>query len=136
MPLGTTRGRAGRAAKVNSSLWFAERDARSAQQEKKFAGPEQNVQQAPTLQIGEVLALQANVQRFARAFLDERAHRRQCDRIFADFLPARIHTFQFAVATREKMIQTKSLLIQGSNRGAVASTLAAVSFPHVCIHLA
>jgi hypothetical protein len=38
------------------------------------------------------------------------------------------------VATEEKMVQAKSLLIQGSSRGAVTSSLAAVSFAKFCIH--
>ena len=68
------------------------------------------------------------------AFLDEGAHGSEVYALFAGFLAARIHGLQLRVAAKEEMIQAKSLLIQGNSRGAVTSTLAAVSFRKLRIH--
>jgi len=50
---------------------LGEGEARGAQQEEEFAGPEQNVQQAAALEIGQALGMQADVEGLSRAFFDE-----------------------------------------------------------------
>jgi len=88
--------------------------------------------------------LQANVERFARAFFNERAHGGKVDGIFAKLLAARIDGFETGVTALEKMVQAKSLVIfgvnspygEGNNRGAIASAFTADSVGRLRNHLA
>ena len=116
--------------------FIAQSHAGGAQNQEELAGPEQNVQQAGALMIREILALEADFESLMGAFLDEGAHGSEVYALFAGFLAARIHGLQLRVAAKEEMIQAKSLLIQGNSRGAVTSTLAAVSFRNLRIHWA
>ena len=137
-------GGAGGAERLGGGDGFRQNDARGAEQEKQLAGPKQNVEQASALEIAEIFGLQADVERFARAFFHEGAHAGKVDGIFAKLLAARIDGFETCVTALEKMVQAKSLVIfrfhspygEGSNRGAIASAFAAVSVRKLCNHLA
>lgn len=59
------RGRAGGNLFVRGSYRFGEGEAWRAQQEEQLTGPKQNIQQAPALQIAQILGLQANIQRLS-----------------------------------------------------------------------
>ena len=72
--------------------------------------------------------MQADLESFLRAFFDEGAHGSEIHTLFAGFLAAGVNGLQLRVAAEKKMVQAKSLVIQGSSRGAVTSILAAVSF--------
>ena len=80
--------------------------------------------------------MQTNLEGLLRALFDEGAHGGEIHALFARFLAAWINGLQLRVATEKKMVQAKSLLIQGSSRGTVTSTLAAVSFRKFRIHRA
>ena len=87
-----------------------------AQKNEKFSGPQQNVQQAPALQIAEFRGAQAHVESLMRALLHERAHLRELRGFRRHTMSARIHAVQLFVAAPDKVIQAKILLSQGSNR--------------------
>jgi len=72
--------------------------------------------------------MQADLEGLLRAFFDEGPHGGQIDALFAGFLAARINGLQLRITAEKKMVQAKSLVIEGSSRGAVTSALAAVSF--------
>ncbi len=139
-----TRGGGAGGAKRLDGDGFRQNDAGSAQQEEQLAGPEKNVQQASALEIAQIFGLQTDVERFARAFFNERAHGREVDRVFAKLLATRIDGFETCVTALEKMIQAKSLLIFSSHspcgernyRGASTDALAAVSVRRLRNHLA
>src|SRR6202790_768861 len=61
----------------------------SPQQEKKFASPQKNVQQATALQIVEVFTMQGHIQGLPGTLLDKRPQRRQIERHAADPLAPR-----------------------------------------------
>ena len=109
-------------------------DARGAQENEEFAGPEQNVQQAPALKIREFFGMQADVQSLARTFLDERAHGREIRGSRREPPAAGIHGFEFLVAVVQEVVQAKILFIQRNNRGAATRNCAAVSFPRHWTH--
>jgi hypothetical protein len=88
----------------------------SAQQKKQLAGPEKNVQQAPALQIADVVAMQRHIESPPRALFDERAQRSEIKIHAPHFLAARIDTLQIFVAEFDEMVQSKILLSQGSYR--------------------
>jgi hypothetical protein len=111
------------------SYRLGEGEAWGAQQEEEFAGPEQNVQQTAALQIAQVLRLEADVEGFSRAFLDEGAHGGQVDGFNAEFAAAGINALESFIAAQKEMVQAESLAIQCSNRGPATSTHLAVSFP-------
>ena len=126
--------RAGRKPIVSGSYRLGERDPRRTQQEKQFASPKQNIQQAPALQIAQVLRLQADVQCLSRAFLDEGSHGGQVDGFSAELAPPRVKAFQLFITAQQKMVQAESLAIQCCNRGAATRTHPAVSLPNHRIH--
>lgn len=80
--------------------------------------------------------MQADFKRFLRALFDEGTHDGEIHARLARFSSARIKGLQPRIAAEKKMVQAKSLVIQGSSRGAVTSTLAAVSFRKFRIHRA
>lgn len=107
---------------------FGEREARGAQQEEEFAGPEQYIQQTATLEIGQVIGMEADVESLARALFDEGTHGGSVGGFRAEPAAARVQAFQLVVAAQQKVIQAKSLVIQLSNRGARTRSHTAVSF--------
>jgi len=109
-------------------------DARGAQENEEFAGPEQDVQQSSALEIGEILGMQADVQSLARTLLDKRAHGHDIRGNRRESPAAGIHGFEPLVAVLQEMVQAKILLIQGNNRGAATRSCAAVSFPRHWTH--
>jgi len=80
--------------------------------------------------------MQADFESPLRALFDEGAHGGQIHTLIAGFLAARIDGLQLGITAEKKMVQAKSLVIQGSSRGAVTSALTAVSFRKFCIHRA
>jgi hypothetical protein len=119
-------------------IWHRRRFRKSksggAQEEKEFPGPEQDVQQTPALQITQVLAVKADVQRFPRALLDERAHGGGIQGFRTEPAAARIQTFEPFIAPQKKVVQAKILVIQGSNRSARTRIHNAVSFSIFRVH--
>src|SRR5215470_5562556 len=110
--------RAGRLLRTFRGSGIRKRDPRRAQQNEEFTGPKENVQQTPALQIGEILRLQADLESFLGAFLDEGAQGGRVHGIFAELLSARVQRLESCVAPEQEVIQAESLLIQGGNRGA------------------
>ena len=80
--------------------------------------------------------MQADFESLLRTLFDEGAHGGEIHALFAGFLAARVNSLQLRITAEKKMVQAKSLVIQGSSRGAVTSTLAAVSFRKFRIHRA
>jgi len=80
------------------------------------------------------MAGSAKARRGARAFLNKGAHGGQIGALFAGFFAARVECLQLGVTAHKKMLQAKSLLIEGSSRGARASSLAAIPFCELPIH--
>lgn len=113
---------------------FRECEAGCAQEKKEFPGPEQDVQQTPTLQIAQVLAMEADVQRLARALFDKSAHGGGVHGLCAESAAPRIQAFEPLIAAQQEVVQAKILLIQGSSRGARTRIHAAVSFSMFRIH--
>ncbi len=113
---------------------MGEGEARGAQQEEEFAGPEQDVEQAAALEIGQILRLQADVESFAGAFLDESAHGGQVDGLGAELAAPRIKAFKLFITAQQEVVQAESLVIQCSNRGPATRTHPAVSLPMHRIH--
>lgn len=134
--LGVWRGHPFYAVRTSGDNGLRESDARGSKDQEQFAGPEQNIEQSRALEIGEVSAMQADLEGLLRALFDEGAHGGEIHALFAGFLAARINVLQLRVAPEQKMVQAKILAIQGSSRGAVTSILAAVSFRKVRIHRA
>src|SRR5712691_839639 len=98
------RGGAGGEVLVGRGYGLGEGEARSAQQEEEFAGPEQNVQQSAALEIGQALGMQADVERLSRAFLDEGAHGGQVDGFGgAELAAPRIKAFQLFITARQEV---------------------------------
>jgi hypothetical protein len=124
------------AAYIRRGGEIAERHTRGAKDEEQFAGPEQNIEQTRALEVRQTLGVQTDFESFLRALFDEGTHSGEIHTLFARFLAARVNGFQLRVAAEKKMVQAKILLIQGSSRGAVTSTLAAVSFRKFRIHRA
>jgi hypothetical protein len=87
-------------------------EAWDAQEDEEFAGPEQNIEQAAALEIAQVLRLEADVEGFSRAFLDEGAHGSEVDGIGGKFAAAGINALQLFVAAEQEMVQAESLVIQ------------------------
>jgi hypothetical protein len=87
----------------------------NAQQKKKFAGPQKNVQQAASLKIIDVVAVQGHIQSLPRALLDERPQRSEIEIRAIHLLAAGINTSQIFVAEIDEVVQTKILLSQGSH---------------------
>jgi hypothetical protein len=113
---------------------FAESEARCAQQKEKLAGPEQDVQKTPALEIAQVRRVQADVERFSRALLDERAHGGRVQGLCAELAAAGIQALEPLVAPQQKVVQAKILVIQSSNRGARTRIHAAASFSMFRVH--
>jgi hypothetical protein len=113
---------------------FGEFETGSAQEKKEFTSPEQDVQQTPTLQIAQVLAVEADVQRFPRALLDESAHGGGVHGLRAELAAAGIQAFEPFIAPQQKVVQAKILVIQSSHRGARTRIHVAASFSIVRVH--
>lgn len=113
---------------VARSHGFCEREAGGAQEKEEFAGPEQNVQQTAALEIGQVVGMEADIKSLAGTFLNESAHGRCVEGFRAEPAAARIQALQLVVAAQKKVIQTKILAIQLSNRGPRTRSHTAVSF--------
>ena len=113
---------------------MGESEARGAQQDEEFAGPEQNVEQASALEIAQVFRVEARVEGFSRALLDEGAHGGRVDGFGGKPAAARVDVFQFFVTARQEVVQAESLAIQRCNRGAATRTHPAVSLPPHRIH--
>lgn len=86
-----------------------------AQQQKEFAGPEQNVQEAAALQIVDGLIMQGHIQCPARALLDEGPQGREVHRQTARLLAPGIDSLQTFVAEFYEVIQAKILLSKCSH---------------------
>src|SRR5438132_1118464 len=71
--------------------------------------------------------MQADVEGFSRAFLDESAHGGYVDGFGAELAAPRIKAFELFVTARQEVVQAESLVIQGSNRGPATRTHPAVS---------
>ncbi len=128
-------GGAGGEVLVGRGYGLGEGETRGAQQEEEFAGPEQNVQQAAALKIGQALGMQADVEGLSRAFFDEGAHGRQVHGFGgAELAAPRIKAFELFITARQEVAQAKSLVIQCSNRGPAARTHPAVSIRKHRIH--
>jgi hypothetical protein len=121
-------GGAGENRCIGGGNGLGDREARSAQEKEEFAGPEQDVQQTAALEIGQVVGMEADVESFAGALLDEGAHGGRVESFRAEPAAARIQALQFVVAAQKKVIQAKILVIQLSNRGARTRSHTAVSF--------
>jgi hypothetical protein len=119
-------GGAGGELLIGGSDGLGEGETRSAQQEEQFAGPEQNVQQATALKIGQAPGLQADVEGFSRAFLDEGAHGGNVDGLGAELAAPRLEIFQPFITARQEVVQAESLAIQGSDCGPATRTHPAV----------
>src|SRR5260370_6368255 len=129
------RGGGGSGVVVGRGYGLGEGEARGAQQEEEFAGPEQNVQQAAALKIGQALGMQADVEGLSRAFLDEGAHGRQVHGFGgAELTAPRIKAFQLFITTRQEVVQAESLVIQCCNIRAATRTHPAVSTRKHRIH--
>src|SRR5260370_15842717 len=129
------RSGAGGEMLVGRGYGLGESEARGTQQEEEFAGPEQNVQQAAALKIGQGLGMQADVEGLSRAFLDESAHGRQVDGFGGAKLAApRCQAFQLFLTARQEVVQAESLVIQCCNRGAATRSHPAVSTRKHRIH--
>lgn len=83
-----------------------------AQQKKKFAGPQQDVQQAAPLQIVEVFAMQGDIQSSPGTFFNERPQGREVDRDTSRLLASWIDALQVFVAEINEVVQAKILLSQ------------------------
>jgi hypothetical protein len=105
---------AGDQASVNEVVFLQdgirETARRGAQQKKKFASPEQNVQQAAALQVIDVPAMQGHIQRPARALLDEGPQGRELHRQTTLSLAPGIDSLQIFVAEFYEVVQAKILL--------------------------
>ena len=132
--LGMQTGGAGGELTFGGRHGLGEGEAWGAQQEEKFTGPEQNVQQAAALKIGESLRLQADVEGFSGAFLAESAHGAQVNGISGQLPASRVTPLKPFVATLQEVVQAENLVIQSSNRGAATRTHPAISFPKDRIH--
>ena len=97
---------------LGGSHRLGERETWSAQQEEEFTGPEQDVQQAAALKIAQILRLQADVERFPRAFFDEGAHCGQVYGFSGEPAATRIKTFKPFITTLQEVVQAESLVIQ------------------------
>ena len=113
---------------------LGEGQARNAQEEEEFAGPEQNIEQTAALKIGQVSGLQADVEGLAGTFFDESAHSREIDRFGGEFAAAGIKAFEPFITAQQEMVQAESFAIQCCNRGAATRTHRAVSLPMQRIH--
>ena len=132
--LETRRSGANGKLRLRGNHRLGEGEARGAQQEEEFTGPEQNVQQAAALEIAQVFRLQADVEGFSRAFLDEGAHGRQVDGFGGELAAAGIKALEPFITAQQEVVQAESLAIQCSNRGAATRTHAAVTCPKHRIH--
>src|SRR5260370_2494894 len=129
------RSGAGGEVLVGRGYGCSEGEARGAHQEEEFAGPEQNVQKAAALEIGQALGMQADVEGLSRAFLDEGAHGRQVHGLGgAELTAPRIKAFQLFITTRQEVVQAESLVIQCSNPGPVTRPHPSLSTPHHPLH--
>jgi hypothetical protein len=91
---------------------LGEREARGAQQEEQFTCPEQDIQQASALKIGQTLRLKADVERLSRAFFDKGAHIGQVSGLNAEPAASRIKAFKLFITTQQEVVQAESLVIQ------------------------
>jgi hypothetical protein len=111
-----------------------ESEARGAQEKKQFSGPEQDVQKTSPLQITQVLAMETDVERLPGALLDKGSHGSGIKGLGAETAAPGIQAFEPFIATKQKVVQAKILLVQRSNCGFRTRIHSAVSFSIVCIH--
>ena len=89
-----------------------ETEPRGPQQKEEFASPEQDVQKTPSFQIAQVLAMEADVEGFAGALLDEGSHGSRIQGFRAEPAAPGIQAFKLGITAQEEMIQAKLLLIE------------------------
>jgi hypothetical protein len=88
-------------ATIRGSHGFGESEPRCPQQKKQLSGPEQNVQQTPSLQIVQVFALEAQVESLAGTLFSESTHRGQVDGLGAEFAAPGIQTLELFVVAQQ-----------------------------------
>jgi hypothetical protein len=106
------RSQAGKHAIVLFQKGIRETACWGAQQKKKFAGPQKNVQQTAALQIVDIFTVQGHVQRPPRTLLNEGPQRGEIERHASGLLAPGIDTLQIFVAEFYEMVQAKILLSQ------------------------
>jgi hypothetical protein len=89
---------------LGRSYGFGDGVARCTQDEEQLTGPEEYVQKAAALKIGEALGLQTYIERFAGALFHKRAHGSQVDLFGAKAAPARVDSFEFVVAAQQEVV--------------------------------
>jgi len=77
---------------------------RGAQQKKKFTCPQQDVQQAATLKIVEVFAMQGNIQSSPGTFFYERTESSEVERETARALASRVDALQVFVTELNEVV--------------------------------
>jgi hypothetical protein len=127
-------GGAGGQVIFRGSHGLREGEARDAQKEKEFAGPEQDIEQAAALEIAQVFRLEADVESFSGAFLDEGAHGGDVEGFGVELAAAGINALELFVTAEQKVVQAESLVIQRCNCGAATRTHLADSLPMQRIH--
>jgi hypothetical protein len=113
---------------------FGESEPWGPQQEEKFPGPEQDVQKTPSLQIAQVLAMEADVERLPGTLLDKSSHGSRIERFRAEPAAPGIQVLKLFIATQQEVVQAKILLIQFGDRGARTRIHIAASFSMFRIH--
>jgi hypothetical protein len=119
---------------INRSSRRREGKAGNTQEQEEFTGPEEDVKETPSLQIAQIIAVQANVEGLARALLNEGTHGCRIESLRAETPAPGIQTLELVIATQQEMIQAKILLAQRSNWGARTRIHATVAFSLFCIH--
>jgi hypothetical protein len=102
----------------------------SPQQNEKLAGPEQDIQKPPALQVLEVLAVHGDFESALRALFNKASHCRQLQRHLPLVPAARINALKVLVTQLDEMVDAKVLLRQTGRRRTFAEIYRADSGFH------
>ena len=92
-----------------------EGEPRGAQEKEELASPEQDVQQATAFEIIEILGMETDVERLARALFDESSHGSQVDGLRAKAAAPGVQALEVLIARKQEMLQAEIPLIQRYN---------------------
>ena len=89
-----------------------ESDLRGSQEKEEFAGPEQDVKKAATIEIGKFRGVETDVERFAGTLFDESPHGSQVDGVRTKAAAPGVQALEILIAREEEMLQAEIVLTQ------------------------